>query len=1394
MSAGGDSGAPIVFDVNAQPVADAGAAFDTLGAAMDAAAASLTTFGAAGEQMMAAFTNLSTELTNAKTALDDYGTTLASTQGAVDDAAAAQENYISILSGAGTAQTDAAAAAEQLTGSLTNVGTSLNDSVGGLTEYNTVIGQVGTAQSQAASTSEQFAGAIQDNILAIGVAASGILGIVESITRLERAELLAEKASLAFQQALATEAASTLKLQSTIDKYGASSAQAAIASQKLAVAHEKTGLAAERADVLQQQLAERQAAFAINIIPNVIQTVTGMISAFTALRAELAGVTAANLLAAASFRILLVSTGVGAIIAIGTFFLGEWMNKAEEARVSTEALSGTFEQFSKATGTSVGGLGTEFTDAGGQIGEATGVMGDSISGLAANVPTDLAKILADTAAFKEQVVTNLTITEADKAKVTKVAPGVTLPTETEAERQRRLGTGVGQSQFGEGALGGGIKIPSLTEMTGLVDFSHNLDATASNYLEFSDQVIVGNENIVKTTTEAAAAQSTLGDIIGLAGESVRTQVPVYQEYLKQFGLIRPLTVEASAAVVESIAKITQASRTLTTDPRSAFVIAAEMQKLQELIAVYNKYGTVTKTQQEINEEAAKAEQAKTDALNQGVQATIEAAAAGEIQLGSTLKLGDVTAMWVEQLGVASQAEQVAIADLKAYAAAHNIVIPITAQSADAIQEFIQQVEGVGPAAQKASQEFVDGFFKMADSLGKAADDGKQFWKDMKDSMLPKDFKREVKEKLDVREDVQQFLQQFAIDAQLAQMLGASNSEIGKFRDNAVDALKDLQKDGSQAVDDFLQPLIDILKDPALKGEALVDKALAWVKDPQIQAAAKALNIDLTALDKTLSTLNGTAQESANLDPLGSIIEAAKPGQKLGFGTEGSTGFVDLGTAPGGTEEQDKAVQASIDLMKIYNTTATTLSPVTIPAPVKDAAFDSTITGALAQLQTLSGGGGTNVAGGGTGIGGGPGGAAGPGGGGTTGLTPLVIPAPDPTAFQTAVDEISGILLGLDAVFLSVGAAALIANDTIVSTLGTLAKSTATFTAAMFKELVPIIELWAQLGQIPALANDAIIEVYGILDKSTKNWAKAMTKDLGPVLELYIGLGTAAIASGEAIVEVYAILEKATKAWLKPMTKELTPVVDLYFGLGAAALASAEAILGMYEIVEKESKAWLKPMTKALQPIIDLYADIGITALVSLAAIQALAQDSVKEMASAQKQLAKTASAIVSTFGSIGSAAASAAGQVNALASAINSLKDKTVTVTYKQVGKPSQYGRHEVADTPSLYIAGEAFQPEEVRIRPLWSRGFETAENERLRREEQNRKYSGIASMMQRMAEMSRQRTDNIVFTGGGEGGSARGISAGKIKQLIIDLKSDVIVDRREIMSIVRKYLYELED
>lgn len=50
MSAGGDSGAPIVFDVNAQPVADAGAAFDTLGAAMDAAAASLTTFGAAGEQ------------------------------------------------------------------------------------------------------------------------------------------------------------------------------------------------------------------------------------------------------------------------------------------------------------------------------------------------------------------------------------------------------------------------------------------------------------------------------------------------------------------------------------------------------------------------------------------------------------------------------------------------------------------------------------------------------------------------------------------------------------------------------------------------------------------------------------------------------------------------------------------------------------------------------------------------------------------------------------------------------------------------------------------------------------------------------------------------------------------------------------------------------------------------------------------------------------------------------------------------------------------------------------------------------------------------------------------------------------------------------------------------
>jgi hypothetical protein len=1351
--------------------------------------------------MLAAFQNLSSALQESQGGLDSYVGSLQSASQAVDEAAAAQEKYISILKGAGTSSDSAAASAEQLTGALSGVGDSINQSVGGLTQYNTVIGEVGSAQTEAASTSADFGHAIQENVLALGVAASGILGIIESITRLERAQLLAQKASLAYQQALATEASATLKLQTTIDKYGATSAQAAIASQKLAVAHEKTGLAAERADLLQQQLNERQAAFAIEIIPHVIEITSGLIQTMLSLRTAMQGVTTANLLAASSFRILLASTGIGALIAVGTFFLGEWMSQADEAKMKNEALSASFEEFSKQTGTSVDTLGSDFTDAGSLVGEAATTMEGAISALAQNMPADLAKMVADSAEFKATFLKNITITPEDVTKATaavKVAPGVTLPKETEAERQKRLGTGVGESQFGPSKLT--TPLPSLQEITGLPSVEKLPPVALES--RFSPEQVKQIEAYRASLVQAGTDLKSFDQIMAETGVAVRTFTTQYSTLMtNSFGLTRPLTTQATADIAEMIAKITQASRTLATDPRQGFVIDAEIKKLQAYIQTYNQFGTTAEKVDEVRQKIADNEKALSQALGESVQATQQAAAAGEIYFETQVKLGDITAMRMDLLAQQGDAEQAAIADLTAFANAHKIAIPIWAQSAQAIDEWIQVVLGVGPAAQKASQEFIDSFFKMTDSLGKAADDGKQFWKDMKDSMLPKDFKREVKEKLDIREDVKQFLDQFAIDAQLAQMLGASNAQIGKFRDEAIDTIDDLQKRGNQSIDLFLQPLEDMLKDPNLKGEALVEKALAWVKDPQTQAAAKALNIDLSALQKTLETLNGTAAESAKITgPLDNIISPAAPGQKKGFGTEGSTGFVDLGTAP---EDKSEEVQKAIDLMDIYNTKATTLEAMTIPAPVKDGAFDSTIQGVLTQLQTVSGGGG----GGGAAGGGGGGGATltsrfspsggpktGGGGGGGGALTPIVIPPPDVSAFQAAADQITGIMAGLDVVFLSTGAAAQIAAGAVLEAFATLEKETNGFANFMIEAVGAILIAFAQLGEAATISNDAIVGVYGILDKSTKAFSKAMTKDLGPIVDLYASLGEAALISGAIIVETYALLEKATKAWQKPMNKELGPVVDLFASLGEAALMSGLAIITMQEEIEKTTKAWLKPMTKNMAPVIALFDDLTAAAAFAQATIDILASDAPKAMASAQKALSKTASQIVSTFNSIGSAAAAATSQVNALASAINSLKDKTVTVTYKQSGKPGQYGLHEVTDSPSVYIAGEAWQPEEVIVRPLFSRGYEQAEKERKAREDERRKYSGIASMMQRMNQMMQGRQDRIVFGPGGRPVEGGVDTLGKIKQLVVDLKSDVIVDRREIMQIVRKYLYEIED
>jgi len=106
----------------------------------------------------------------------------------------------------------------------------------------------------------------------------------------------------------------------------------------------------------------------------------------------------------------------------------------------------------------------------------------------------------------------------------------------------------------------------------------------------------------------------------------------------------------------------------------------------------------------------------------------------------------------------------------------------------------------------------------------------------------------------------------------------------------------------------------------------------------------------------------------------------------------------------------------------------------------------------------------------------------------------------------------------------------------------------------------------------------------------------------------------------------------------------------------------------------------------------------------------LASEIGSALVNAMNSANRVLSNLSSNLNHVGSSAGSAAGQVSRLASAINSLHDKTVTVTYRQVGSPTgfQHGFHGTISGPMAFIAGEA-GPERVDVTPVGSTTTTTA-------------------------------------------------------------------------------------
>ncbi len=112
--------------------------------------------------------------------------------------------------------------------------------------------------------------AFKNNALAIGAAASSVLGLYQNYANLSSAQNAANKSATAAKAAQNNLTTAQDNLNKAISKYGANSKEAKDAQSKLTVAQERSINKTESAKIAQDNLNQTMADFGINILPNVI--------------------------------------------------------------------------------------------------------------------------------------------------------------------------------------------------------------------------------------------------------------------------------------------------------------------------------------------------------------------------------------------------------------------------------------------------------------------------------------------------------------------------------------------------------------------------------------------------------------------------------------------------------------------------------------------------------------------------------------------------------------------------------------------------------------------------------------------------------------------------------------------------------------------------------------------------------------------------------------------------------------------------------------------------------------------------------------------------------------------------------------------------------------------
>ena len=163
---------------------------------------------------------------------------------------------------------------------IMNNGRTFTSTVAPIKNAGNALNQFSLQQKSLTSQLASVGSAFKNNALAIGAAASSVLGLYQNYANLSSAQNNANKAATAAKAANNNLAKAQDNLAKTIAKYGANSKEAQAAQNKLTVAQERAVNKTESAKIAQDNLNQTMADFGINVLPNVILAGGSIVSIF----------------------------------------------------------------------------------------------------------------------------------------------------------------------------------------------------------------------------------------------------------------------------------------------------------------------------------------------------------------------------------------------------------------------------------------------------------------------------------------------------------------------------------------------------------------------------------------------------------------------------------------------------------------------------------------------------------------------------------------------------------------------------------------------------------------------------------------------------------------------------------------------------------------------------------------------------------------------------------------------------------------------------------------------------------------------------------------------------------------------------------------------------------